>query len=396
MTRLTVKNMVPIAAVAYRGAAYMPRASAQTEQVLYSFSGTLDGASPFGGLVRDQQENLYGTTADDCGTVFELKPANGGFTESVIWYFHGYRPRAGFVYGCDPTDSLILDASGNLYGTTREGGANRGGTVFELSPAAGGSWTEKILWNFDAYLVVSPDSLPVAGLTFDAAGNLYGTAASEARAGDCGTVFELQPNPDGSWSEAVLHGFAAPTISGTDGCNPVAGVTLDSAGNVYGTTTNGGGRRTKECPSGCGSVFELEKAAGWAEVQLAVFTGGSDGGDPRTAIVFDKAGHIYGTASGGGNGAGRSGAGVVFELANTPTGWKESVVHTFAGAPGDGSRPHGGLAAYGGNYYGTTNLGGTYNLGTVFELTHTSSGWTETVLHSFADLPAMGQIHLVV
>src|ERR1039458_2304305 len=239
---------------------------------------------------------------------------------------------------------LIFDAAGNLYGTTLYGGSyggapGTGGTVFELTPAAGGGWTEKVLYSF-GNVADADGANPFAGLVFDAAGNLYGTTYAGGTYRN-GTVFELTPAAGGGWTEKVLHNF---NNNGTDGATPLAGLILDAVGNLYGTTQVGG-------TYNYGTVFELTPVAGggWTEKVLHTFNG-TDGFEPSAGLIFDAAGNLYGTA------------GVVFEL--TPVaggGWTEQVLNNGAG-------PGGLIFDAAGNLYGTTLEGGTYGLGTVFEL----------------------------
>jgi uncharacterized repeat protein (TIGR03803 family) len=196
----------------------------------YSFNDT-DGQWPYAGLILDAAGNVYGTTnlGGNCneGTAFELTPEFNGWQETVLYNFCG-------IHGAGPGfGSLIFDAGGNLYGTTTGGGTYGGGTVFELTPTAGGGWTEQPLYNFS---VDTGDGwYPLAGLIFDAAGNLYGTT-QQGGTNDVGTVFELTPTAGGGWTETVLHSFG----NGTDGQNPYAGLIFDAAGNLYGTTWGGG------------------------------------------------------------------------------------------------------------------------------------------------------------
>src|SRR5271157_110097 len=325
-----------------------------TEQVLHSFGNGTDGNQPVAGLIFDAAGNLYSTTVGggdyDYGTVFELTPAaGGGWTEQVLHSF------GNGTDGASPYAGLIFDAAGNLYGTTYLGGTYGYGTVFELTPAAGGGWTEQVLYSFD----YTDGAHPEAGLIFDFAGNLYGTTAfggtGTFRSGGCGTVFELTPTAGGGWTEKVLYSFGN---SLSDGLGP-GGLIFDAAGNLYGTTAYGG-------TYGGGTVFEVTPAAGggWTEQVLRSFNG-TDGAFPSAGLIFDAAGSLYGTASE----YGAYGDGTVFEL--TPGGggnWAEQVLHSFNGTDGDG--PGAGLifdAAS--NLYGTTSGGGTYGYGTVFELT---------------------------
>jgi uncharacterized repeat protein (TIGR03803 family) len=336
-----------------------------TETVLHNFGNGTDGAYPSGGLVFDAAGNLYGTTPDGgtyscfggggCGTVFELTPtAGGGWAEQVLYSF------GSGTDGTAPYGALVFDAAGDLYGTTSEGGTyscfggGGCGTVFELTPAAGGSWTEQVLHNFNG---VTDGYQPVAGLIFDAAGNLYGTTAG---GGPGGTVFELTPTGDGNWTEEVLHTFGI----GTDGAVPTAALVFDAAGNLYGTTYHGG--TNNSCVyTGCGTVFELTYSGGtwWYQV-LHNFGSGSDGYWPQANLIVDAAGNLYSTTFQGGT----HGEGTVFEVTPGSGGrWTEQVLHSFNGA--DGYWPWAGLifdAA--GNLYGTTNRGGAYEAGTIFEL----------------------------
>jgi uncharacterized repeat protein (TIGR03803 family) len=283
--------------------------------------------------------------------VFELTPAGGGsWTEKVLYSFGAYG-----TDGVVPYAGLIFDAAGNLYGTTYAGGTYyQYGTVFELTPAAGGGWTEKVLHNFVAN--GTDGYYPWAGLAFDRFGNLYGTTSTGGTY-EGGIVFELTPAGSGGWTETVLHRFG----NAMDGSGPLAGLIFDAAGNLYGTTSGGG---TYD-----GTVFELTPAGGgsWTEKVLWSFGSGTDGFAPQVGLVFDAAGNLYGTTPWGGT----NGYGTVFEL--TPAGsggWTEAVLHNFNEfGNGDGYYP---LAALildaAGNLYGTTSVGGTYNNGTVFEL----------------------------
>ena len=331
------------------------------DKVLHSFvSDGADGNNPYAGLIFDAAGNLYGTTSgggtSGVGTVFELTPAGGGtWTEKVLHDFSNNE-------GTTPLGGLIFDAAGNLYGTTSRGG-NDYGTVFELTPGAGGTWTEKVLHNFDN----TDGAYPQAGLISDIAGNLYGTTPNGGTDG-LGTVFELTPAGGGTWTEQVLLNF-----NSTDGANPYGGLIFDAAGNLYGMTFNGG-------TFNYGAVFELTPAGGgtWTEKVLHNFNNdGTDGVNPDASLVFDGAGNLYGTTSGGGT----HGGGTLFEL--TPAGggtWTERVAHNF-GSGTDGFSPQASLVLDGaGNLYGTTFYGGSYGGGTVFRF----NAQGEVLLHSFS------------
>jgi uncharacterized repeat protein (TIGR03803 family) len=344
-----------------------PRALAQTTAVLHSFSNNgKDGYNPWANLVFDSSGNLYGTTAfggaSSCGTAFELSPlAGGGWTEKILRAFNN-------TDGCSPYGGLVLDAAGNLYGTTRDGGNYGNGTAYELTPSAGG-WTEKVLHSFQAN---GTDGYgPTDTLILDPSGSLYGTtAAGGTHAG--GTIFKLTPTISGGWSEKVLYNLAPGT-----GNYPTAGVVFDSFGNLFGTTQVGG-------TYNYGTVFELKPTpGGWAEKTLHHFNqDGVDGFFPTAGVILDASGNLYGTTPSGG----RSDQGIVFELSPTPGGtWIEKFLHSFTDTTSDGGAPFGGLVLdASGNLYGTTNGGGLSNDGIVFELTPVSGGgWNETVLLNF-------------
>lgn len=341
------------------------------EQVLHSFTenGT-DGYEPLSGVIRDSAGNLYGTThyggpglcnqnqfAETCGTVFELKPnSGGGWTEEILHNFDN--PGDGF----GPVGGLILDASGNLYGTTSSGGAySYYGTVFELSPQPDGSWMETILHSFNFNNVDGWN--PGSGLIFDAQGNLYGTTYAGG-ANDAGTVYELTPTAGGAWTEQMLHSFAD---DGHDGYNPDAGLVFDAAGNLYGATIFGGPTRS----SGVGTIFELSPQGdgSWTETIIHNFNNGNEagGGEPIGSLMIDALGNLYGTASAGGSHKG----GTVFELSpKAGGGWTDKLLHNFSENGKDGYAPEAGLVFdSSGNLYGTTEAGGAANGGTVFEIT---------------------------
>jgi uncharacterized repeat protein (TIGR03803 family) len=320
-----------------------------------------------------------------CGTVFKLTPnSNGTFKETILYNFAGnsYPNSDGAV----PKSALIFDSSGNLYGTTEGGGKYGGGTVFRLSPATNGAWTETILYNVG---VVSYDGYaPTGTLLFDSSGNLYGTTEYGGKYHE-GTVFQLTPSFSGDWHEKQLYQFGA---FATDGQTPTGALTFDSAGNLYGTTYSGGiaPKNYASCYQGgpCGTVFKLTAGA-WAETQVLVFDG-TNGGNPTGSVILDSLGNLYGTASMGGV----YNDGEVFELTPASSGqWTETTIHSFAGLNGDGYSPQGDLVFdSSGHLYGTTSLGGTNaglchvnGCGIVYKLTPPGSGrtWSEKVLHTF-------------
>jgi uncharacterized repeat protein (TIGR03803 family) len=384
-----------------------------TETVLYAFGGGADGSQPLAGGVLDSAGNFYGTAAlggnskcvhGGCGVVYKVSPAG---VETVLYAFS--RPDL----GDQPTSTLLRDSSGNLYGTTSIGGdpnclSYGCGAVFKVSATG----TETTIYRFQGgtdggyptYAGVIADTsgdlygatgiggdtscysgfgcgilyrlarngvkttvysfvggndgaLPSGNLIRDPDGNVYGvtnnggggTLCGVTGPGGCGTVFKISP----TGAEKILYRFTG----GTDGSFPLAGLVWDSAGNLYGTTQNGG---DLSCDNGfgCGTVFKLDPAG--TETVLYSFTGGADGSVPTTGLLCDTAGNLYGTTSTGG-----VGYGVVFELSQSGT---ETVLYTFSGGT-DGAYPFGGLVRdKAGNLYGTTDFGGS-GFGVVFKIT---------------------------
>jgi uncharacterized repeat protein (TIGR03803 family) len=347
------------------------------EKILHIFShnGT-DGHNPDAGLTFDSSGNLYGTTYNGgatkcrtygCGTVFELSPqANGTWTEKVL---HDFVDDG--TDGVHPDAGLTLDSAGNLYGTTSQGGSGGVGTVFELTPASGGAWTEKILHNF------SKDGIdgyyPAGSLIFDATGNLYGTTGFGGSSSVYGTVFEMKPAGGGRWTERVLHNFS---VGSGDGAAPVGALVFDQVGNLYGTTELGGASlNCNDADEGCGTVFEMIRVAGggWEVKILHSFVDdGIDGYFPRGNVIFDAFGNLYGlTSTGGAANSFAYGGGIVFELMpNGSGGWAEKILHSFNGENSvDGSFPQGGMIFdQSGNLYGTALYGGPGGYGAVFEI----------------------------
>ena len=262
-----------------------------TETVLYRFTGGSDGSLPVGNLVFDQAGNIYGTTAgggsSQNGVAYELMPSNGDWTENILWSFTGGND------GGKPAGGVILDSAGNLYGATRAGGSYGWGAIFQLAPAGSG-WSQNALYSFQNG---TDGASPVGGLIFDSSGNLYGTTASNGPDGG-GTVFELTPQLNGTWALAVLYAFA-----GQAGGGPQAGLSMDAAGSLYGTTY-------KDGAYGYGSVIKLTPSNGWTYIDLHDFTSGSDGAEPVSRVIVDDIGNLYGTALA----AGGFGHGTVFEI----------------------------------------------------------------------------------
>ena len=326
-------------------------------RVLYSFcsrSNCEDGGGPFGGLIFDQAGNLYGTAISggvhDSGVVFELDPNSQvpNWTETVLYDFCSL---SGCSDGGSPWAGVIMDSTGNLYGTA--------GVAFELSPGTDG-WKEKVLHTF-CNNNDGCESFP--GLVWDNSGNLYGTTEGGG-VHKAGTVYRLELT-SGGWKEQILHSFPA---SPFDGQVPGVGALLsDPSGSLFGTT-NQGGRNT--CVDvGCGTIFKLNPASNgkWKETILYNFTGKAGGSGPSSGVVMDKAGNLYGVTIAGGDQ--NCPCGVVYKLAASPKGkWTYTVLHRFTGF--DGAQPDANLILDGqGNLYGTTLTGGSGGAGGAFELT---------------------------
>jgi uncharacterized repeat protein (TIGR03803 family) len=336
------------------------------ETVLHTFASFVgDGANPQGGVIFDHQGNLYGTAfvgglgnAETCnflgcGVVFELTPSgNGTWTEQILYQFCS---ASNCSDGANPSASLVFDAAGNLYGTTRGGGfygshvckSTEGcGTVFKLSKGSNGIWTETVLYEFN----FTDGAYPLADVVLDASGNVYGTT-SEGGTYGYGNVFELTPTSKGFWNAKALHDFDS-----TDGRSPFAPLTLDSSGNLYGTTYQGGNSNNG------GVAFELSSGAnGWTEQVLHSFCSENNCADG--GALFDRlvphGGNFYGTTYGGGI---LAGDGTVFEL--TPAGndvWNHAVLYEFGGEYTDGLNPQATVTfgPSGTVLYGTTANGGS-------------------------------------
>lgn len=331
-----------------------PTQSGGTEKVLYNFSNDANGFLPTAGVVFDKTGNLYGTTqggvqqgGEGCGTVFQLVPNSGGWTLNTLHTFDGQN---GGTDGCYPVGLTFDSVTGNIYGVTPNGGTYGGGTVFELTPSAGGGWTYGIIYTFGAY-GTGDGRTPFGNLVVDTAGNLYGTTVYGG-VYNSGTVFVLT-NSNNVWTEKVIY-FAY----GNHGDHPYGGVIFDKEGSLYGTTRDGG-------TNGVGVVYKLTPTAGNWQIQvIRTFTGGIDGGEPITgSLAMDDAGNLYGETYYGG----LYEDGVVYKLSQSGKKWTEQVLHSFANGP-DGSNPEGGLIFDShGNLYGTSSTGGAGGYGVVFE-----------------------------
>jgi len=291
-------------------------------------------------------------------------------TETLLYSFCA---QTSCVDGNQPDGSLVSDSSGaHLYGTTYYGGTNNLGTVYELANS-GGTWTQTVLYSFLG-ASNSDGAYPFAGLAMDTAGNLYG-ATQNGGASSQGTVFELAKS-GGTWKETVLHTFD--NIGGDDGSYPYGRLNFDAAGNLYGTTQQGG-------KFGGGIIFQLKKSGTkfTYHVLHSFATSASNSYQPYGGMVVDKTnGYLYGTTYYGGviwN------VGSVYQLREVSGVWIYSVIYNFLG-DSLGQYPYGDLATdSAGNLYGTTSTGGSFNLGEVFKLTlGKNNTWTESVIHSFS------------
>lgn len=349
----------------YQGGAYTygtvfqlsPSSGGQwSETVLHSFAYGADGAYPYDSLLVDASGNLYGTTAlggdgqcsVTCGTVFEVSPGSGGWTENILLNFNG-------TDGANPGYNLIVGRDGAFYGTTGSGGADGGGTVFRLVKESDGTWSETVLYSFKRD---GKDGFgPSSGLMFNRSGNLYGTTYYGGAYAD-GTVFELKRDSKGEWTEAVIHSF-----DGHDGVHPVAGLTMDTTGNLYAVCPNGG-------PQHNGTVFKLTHRPNdrWAFTILYDFPKHGYGWGPVGTLIWDAKGNLYGVTAAGGNTACEDGCGTVFKMSPRANGkWAYSVLYRFNGQ--DGELPEAGLIWDAkGNLYGTTFYGFD-GKGVVFEIT---------------------------
>lgn len=379
-------------------------AKAQTLIPLYEFQGGTDGESP-NGVIRDSTGNLYGTTIAGgqtiFGTVFKLSPSG---VKTILYNF------TGGTDGGEPHGTLVMDAQGNLYGTTEYGGdlnvqcvGMQGcGVVFKIGPTG----HETVLHRFTGS---ADGGQPLAGLTSDSSGNLYGTTAGGGNSGcdyfavGCGVVFKI----DSAHTQTVLYSFAGGsdggvpesrlvldsfgniygsttgvgagsqgtifkldssghetillTFNGTNGSQPYGALALDGKGNLYGTTYGGGNLNDCNQGFGCGIVFKLKPDG--QEPILNVFTGESGGWGPVAGLLRDKKGNLYGTAALGGEGT--DCCGVAFEV--TPNG-VENVLHTFTDGADGGSPDTDLTEGTNGNLYGGAQ-GGTYGYGVIFEIT---------------------------
>ena len=311
----------------------------------------------------DAAGSLYGTTyyggVDGFGAVYKLSRVGSGWSMMPLYNFSGQED------GASPWAGVVAGPDGSLYGTTKAGGHFGAGVVYKLQPPPTACksvicyWKETVLYNFG-----NEGADPQGHLVFDQAGNLYGTTVLGGGAG-LGTLWELIP----SKGLTVVHSFTG----GSDGSEPVGGVVLDQAGNLYGVTAVGG-------TSDLGVAYEFSPdGSGWTETILHTFAGGSDGAYPN-GLISDSEGNLYGFTTDGGG----PDYGTAYELQPVLGGFNYSINYVFqsqlGGKPGLSNLP----TLQGGNLYGAASAGETNNDGAIFELTPATGGWNFTSLHDFA------------
>ena len=346
---------------------------AQTMTVLHNFDLRADGGLPYAGVTLDQQGRIYGTTSDGGtrnGVVFRMVHSGSGWVLTPIYTFHG-------PDGSVPYSRVVFGPDGALYGTTSSGGAGNFGTVFRLRPpattchAALCPWTEAVLYNFTGG---SDGGSPYFGdLVFDQAGNIYGTTLQGGASGK-GVVFKLSHSGSG-WTETVLWSFTG----GGEGGYPYSGVFFDGAGNLYGTTSDGGA-------GGYGTAYELSPTqSGWTENTLYSFTGNNDG-TGTGGMVMDASGHLFGMTGGIYPGA-------AYELVSQSGNWAFNLLQSFTGTyPGPLTSP---TFDSHGNLYGPVPTGGTGNGGEIFKLTPSGGGWSYSVYFDFLNGPGYDPVGVV-
>jgi uncharacterized repeat protein (TIGR03803 family) len=335
----------------------------QTFSVIHNFTGN-DGGSPYAGPALDRGGNLYGTTysggVHGAGSVYKLSLRGSSWLLSPLYSFSGEADGAGPGFG-----TLAIGSDGTLFGTTEGGGIF--GVAYNLRarptvcPSILCPWTDNVIHIFGRG---TDAAQPLGGMTFDSAGNLYGTTSEGGDSGN-GAVFEMTRSGQ-SWTESVIYSFAG----GTDAANPVAGVSIDASGNLYGTSPFGGA-------NGSGAVYKLtHSGSGWTESVIYNFQGGNDGQAPTGGVIVDASGNLYGgTFFGGANGGG-----TVYKLSPSGSGYTLTTLYSFSGGGG----PYNWVTLVNGTLYGITNRDGAFSNGSVFKLTQSGSGWTFTDLYDFS------------
>jgi len=339
----------------------IPRAHAQTLQILHNFTGGADGGFLFAGVTFDQQGRIYGTTAgggsQQSGVVYRLVREGEGWVSSPIYTFQGGTD------GAAPYSRVVFGPGGLLYGTTYAGGEGYG-TVFSLRPPASACksvlcpWIETVLYSFTDG---ADGGYPQYGdLSFDQAGNIYGTTTYGGSSGN-GLVFKLSRSGS-DWTESALWNFT----NGDDGSYPLSGVIFDNAGNLYGTTSSGGIHRS-------GAVYELSPMqSGWKQTTLYSFTS-NDNGSGAGGLIMDAHGNLFGITGP---------VGAAYELTPQSGGWSFTLLQTFSGG---GYPPTIGSPTFDpqGNLYGPIPSAG---YGEIFKLTPAGNQWIYSSFYQFSNI----------
>lgn len=330
--------------------------------VLYSFTGGEDGGEPYKGVTLDAEGNLYGTAVTGgsgsceggCGVAYKL--THGTWTQTVIHAFTGGKDGSG------PGARLTIDGQGNLYGMAPTGGANGLGTIYQIHPE-GNDWTLNVIHTFTGGADGATGS---AGQMLFRGGLLYG-AATTGRIYGKGTVFELKPTQSGEWVFKTIYSFRGQPDAGF----PYGGLLFDASGHLFATTYY-------DRAHNLGAVYELfpQQSGEWRERVLYSFQGGSDGQNSISNLVFDAAGNLYGTTSEGGLGSGV----IFGLTPTANAQWRESVPHRFQGPPDAAFAYNGMVADGSGNFYGATVHGGVDGEGAIYKFTSNQKSADDAVM----------------
>ena len=322
--------------------------------VLYSFTGEADGGEPYKGITLDREGNLYGTAVTGgsgsceggCGVAYKLTNSGGTWTQTVIHAFTGGDDGSG------PGARVTVDQAGNVYGMAPTGGAYGLGTIYKIHQEQNGTWNLRVIHAFTGGADGATGS---AGRMILRHGHLYGAATAGGRYGS-GVVFELTPTQVGEWDFRTIYLFRGQP----DGSFPYGALLFDASGNIYGTTYYGGANNI-------GAAYALTPRANgeWREKVLYSFQGGTDGNSPISNLVFDTAGNLYGTTSEGGLGLGT----IFELSPVGGGHWMETVVHRFQGPPDGAFSYNGMVVDSFGNFYGATVHGGINDDGSIYQFT---------------------------